>query len=202
MLSALLLLPSCADREPPAEETTPSAVMPPDPDSMAIERIRAQLPPGTLRRSNGCPFECCVYREWTAATDIPLRAAPNDSSTITARLRAGEQMNADSGIVFVTGLAIAIVDDTVFRGAERRPWLLPNDTLVLLDPIGEGHWNAWRRGEVLEDVPPFFEGILEPRRGRLIGDPTREWWAFATAGNRRGWFRPDQFRVSGADACG
>jgi hypothetical protein len=112
----------------------------------------------------------------------------------------GTAFRADSGAVFVTAIALAVVDDTVADSPDRL--LLPGDTLVLLDPIGEGYWTAWRRGEILESVPPFFESWWRPKQsGRLIGHPEREWWARTSINGRTGWFRPDVYRVRGADAC-
>jgi hypothetical protein len=159
------------------------------------------IPRNVLRRANACPFECCVYGEWTADTVIPMYAAPQTRGTPAFTFAKGTRIRADSGVVFVTSVAYAVVDDTVF-GAGNQPWLLPNDTVYLLDPVGEGHWTGWRRGEILEDVPPFFEDIPEPKKGRLFGKPGREWWVHATAGGQRGWFPADSVRVRGADACG
>ncbi len=191
---------------PPAATTTrPGAstdTAPSHPDSAALFRVRQQVPARVLVRANACPFECCVYGEWRADTTIAMHAVPRAAGTPTFSIRKNQRMQADSGVVYVTSIAIAVVDDTVFRYADQKPWLLPDDTLVLLEPIGEGYWTMWRRGEVLNEVPPFFESIPEPKRGRLIGTPKREWWVHASADGRQGWFNADSAKVSGSDACG
>lgn len=209
-LGLLLLagLAACAPEERPAEQQPPedSVATSPDtvpahPDSAALHRFRAQLPAEILVRGNACPFECCVYGAWVADTAIPMYAAPRGTGAPAFTLAKGTRLTADTGVVFVTHIALAIVEDTVADGP--NPVLLPGDTLVLLDPIGEGYWKAWRRGQVLETVPPFFESWWRPApAGRLIGEAAREWWARATANGRTGWFRPDRYRVRGADACG
>jgi hypothetical protein len=130
-----------------------------------------------------------------------MHAAPRSAGLPAFTVAQGTRMTADSGVVFVTGIAFAVVDDTVLRYADQKPWLLPGDTLVLLEPIGEGYWTMWRRGEVLNEVPPFFESIPEPKRGHLVGMPRREWWVHASIGGRSGWFRADRVKVSGADRC-
>ena len=191
-----------AERPPPVDSlaTSPDTV-PLHPDSAALQRFRAQLPAEILVRGNACPFECCVYGAWVADTVIPLYDAPRATGTPALTLAKGTKLAADTGVVFVTHIALAIVEDTVADGPNAV--LLPGDTLVLLDPIGEGYWKAWRRGQVLETVPPFFESWWRPApAGRLIGEAAREWWARATANGRTGWFRPDRYRVRGADACG
>lgn len=204
---SLLCIACAAEKEPqPADEqpSTPDSVIATssNPDSAALERYRRALSPSVLTRKGACPFECCVYGDWLADATFPLYGDPQISSGPAFVLNKGEKFKADSGVVFVTGIGLAIVDDTVFRYADGKPWLLPGDTLVLLDPIGEGYWNAWRRGEILKEVPPFFESIPEAKRGRLIGKPEREWWVHATAGNRSGWINMQRARVRGADACG
>jgi hypothetical protein len=199
-------LMGCADQpesaQTPSGQPDTTAALPAHPESAAIERIRRQLPPNVLVRGNACPFECCVYGEWRADTLIPMHAAPRSRAAAVFSIPKGKRMKADSGVVFVTGIAFAVVDDTVFRYADNRAWLFPGDTLVLLDPIGEGYWTMWRRGVVLHEVPPFFESIPEPRRGRLIGKPRREWSVHASVDGQSGWFHADKVRVSGADACG
>ena len=207
-LAGFMVCGVAACSEPPSGEhrvaPKPDSVIAtsPNPDSAALERYRRALPASVLARKGACPFECCVYGDWLADTTFALYRQPQISGGPAFVINKGEKFKADSGVVFVTGIGLAIVDDTVFRYADRKPWLLPGDTLVLLDPIGEGYWNAWRRGEVLKEVPPFFESIPEAKRGRLIGKPEREWWVHATAGDRSGWIDMQRARVRGADACG
>jgi hypothetical protein len=189
-----------AEREP-VQSTETAQGVPIDPDSAAVARYRALLPDTVLARANACPFECCVYGDWVAGTTIPMHAAPRATGAAAFTLAAGDSMRADSGVVYVTSVALVVVEDTVSYGPDHAR-LAPGDTLVLLDPIGEGYWTAWRRGEILQEVPPFFESWMpEGARGKMIGTPAREWWVRATADGRTGWFTPDRYRVTGADAC-
>ena len=190
------------DRPPTDSVTTSPVAVPVDPDTAAIQRYRALLPDSVLARGGACPFECCVYGPWVADTAIPMYPDARGTGAPQFTVAKGESLRADTGVVYVTSIALVVVDDTVFQGAEKRVWMVPGDTLVLLDPIGEGFWTAWRRGEILKEVPPFFESwSRESGDGRMIGKPAREWWVRATARGRTGWFRADQYHVKGADAC-
>ncbi len=208
LLVLVTVLTACARPEPEADQTpVDSVTTSPDtvlahPESAAIARFRALIPDSVLERRNACPFECCVYGDWVADTVIPMLTEPRSNGAPVFTLAKGDSMKTEFGVVYVTSIALVVVTDTVPLGNEGRVKLLPGDTLVLLDPIGEGYWTAWRRGEILEEVPPFFESwVREGRQGRMIGQPGREWWVRVTAGGRTGWFRPDRLGVTGADAC-
>jgi hypothetical protein len=73
----------------------------------------------------------------------------------------------------------------------------------VLDHIGDGHFNVWHAGRVLE-----VEGFWEPWRpqpaARTLGEHRSEWWVHVTLPDGRGgWFEASPaVRFSGADACG
>lgn len=208
IVMATAIVTACAPPEPGTDQipvdsaATSQPPAPAHPDSAAIQRFRGLLPDSVLARANACPFECCVYGTWVAAVEIPMFVEPRRAGSPAFTVSAGDSLRADSGVVFITSIALVAVTDTVFSGPAKRVWMVPGDTLVLLDPIGEGFWTAWRRGEILREVPPFFESwSRESGAGRLIGKLAREWWVRATARGRTGWFTPDRFRVTGADAC-
>jgi hypothetical protein len=191
-----------ADRAPADSAGTSPAMVPAHPDSAAVARFRAQIADSVLERRNACPFECCVYGAWVADTVIPVHAAPRADGMPIFNIPKGDTMKAELGVVYVTSIALVVVDDSVQNGPDGAPGLVPGDTLVLLDPIGEGYWTAWRRGEIIKEVPPFFESWWRPKQqGRLIGHPAREWWVRANFKGRTGWFAADRFPVRGADAC-
>lgn len=208
ILTVAVLMAACAGPEPQTDQArVDSAVASPGtapshPDSAAVARYRQLVPDTVLERRNACPFECCVYGNWVADTIIPMYAAPRTQGRPVFTLARGDSMRTEYGAVYVTSIGLVVVDDSLVLGPEDGTKLLPGDTLVLLDPIGEGFWTAWRRGEIIEQVPPFFESWWRPRQqGRMIGRPAREWWVRATSRGRTGWFTPDIFRVRGADAC-
>ena len=151
-------------------------------------------------RRGACPFECCVYGEWRAESAIPVRTAARADAAVAYEMRAGERFTAESGYVQVTGPAIVAVMDTV--RALPDVTLLPGDTVVVLDYIGEGYWNLWHRGRVLREVAGFWGAEVQHPAGAYYGDYAREWWVHVTK-PQEGWFLSDSTaRFSGVDACG
>lgn len=174
----------------------------------AVVRWAATVPDSVRRRTGACPFECCVYGHWTGTGEIPLRTAPDRALPVESRIPAGEPFRADSGFVRITGFSILALSDTVRLPATpdgSGAVLVPGDTLVVLDYLGEGHWNLWDGERVLE-TEGFWGAEVDDPRAELIGGAgyAREWWVYATrASGERGWMDADSApRVEGADACG
>ena len=193
LISAVLFL-GCGPEQPAERQPTQRS------DTPAPAPVAAAQPllPDSMRKRSACPFECCVYGEWKADSAIPVHQQARAGDVAGFSIPAGTSFQADSGFIYVTGIALAIVTDTInTETSEPRPWLFPNDTLVLLEYLGEGYYNAWRRGEVVEQVPSFYEG-----QGYTVGEYAREWWVHVTHEGRRGWILMDKAEVSGADACG
>lgn len=214
-LTLLALIAACSEAE--QGDRTPSDAGRPDPDDSIsaalgdtspaapaadpVERWTARLPEGALRRDRACPFECCVYRRWTADSRITLLDRPDADASSTGELVTGTSFDADSGFVRITGVALVAVTDTVTPMVDRS--LARGDTLVLLDYVGEGFHNVWLEGEVTE-VADFWSSATGNPRGEVIGEPASEWWVHATGPSGSGWFRADApgVQLSGVDACG
>jgi len=210
-LVVVLALGACADTPPPQEvpaedvadavDTVPAAAET-TADTSTTEQWRAQLAAGTLHRSGACPFECCLYREWTAESRIPLRVSPDEASPTGGYLEPGTEFAADSGFVAVTGIGLVAVSEPVMPLPDRE--LIPGDTLLLLDYVGEGFYNAWFDGEEVQ-VADFWSYATGDPKGEVIGEHTTEWWVHATRPDGlTGWFRADAAGVelAGVDACG
>ena len=183
---------------PNATPTGPMpAPLPPTADPI-VRRFRAAMPDSVLVRAGACPFECCMYREWTAESEIPVLDGVRGAPQFT--IAPGQRFRADSGTVHVTDVLVVAVEDSV---GDPPYWSFARgDTLVVLDYVGEGRYNVWQRGRVLE--AEGFWGV-----GATVGNATTygrwsvEWWVHATLPDgRRGWFlaSPD-VRFAGADAC-
>lgn len=166
----------------------------------AIARFRARLPDSVLARRGACPFECCVYREWVAEGPIAVVGSQRERGRPRFTIAPGERFRADSGNVWITGLMLVAVQQPV---ADSPYWsFIAGDTLVVLDHLGEGHFNVWHAGRVL-DVEGFWEAWQGRGGARTLGAPGSEWWVHVTLlDGRTGWFEaaPD-VRFSGADAC-
>jgi hypothetical protein len=187
-------------------------------DDDPLARFRSRLPEGLLRREGACPFECCGYRTWSEPVDLALLSEPRTGQPVDT-IPAGERFEAETGIVFVTGLMLALPADTLgphgdprpemsLPGEHWRPTWLPGDTLVVLDYVGEGAYNVWEDGEVAQ-VSQFWESPdvdlgPGPLRGTSMGEHETEWWVKARrVDGTVGWFQqPRDVSPEGADLCG
>lgn len=167
----------------------------------AVQRFGARVPAEVLVRRGACPFECCIYREWRAASAIPVMRAERDVGAPLLTMASGETFRADSGNVHITGIAIVVINDSV---GDPPYWSFsPGDTVVVLDHVGEGHFNVWHDGEVKEAEGFWVEG-RQPVVAELLGRYATEWWVHVTTEDgRTGWIRADVAEsIMGADACG
>lgn len=205
LLLALLLAACTSEPQPDAAvpgDTTVAPLPVPDTATSPLASWRARVPAELFVRPGACPFECCRYGDWTAESTIPLRAEKRLDAQVLSTLAPQERFRADSGTVHVTGLMLVAVRDTLSAYLGENPRRLgAGDTLVLLEPLGEGYFNVWHRGEVLASEP-FWDLPNDTLGAARIGEYGREWWVHATtADGRRGWFLADSVELRGADAC-
>jgi len=207
---ALALLACGGDDAPPADEPgsappEPAGSPPPGASADPVARWTALLPDSLRHRANACPFECCTYGDWTPTGDVPLRARPSQGEVVARVIPPAETFTADSGFVRITGVSLVAVTDSVAPEGPPQPTLVPGDTLVVLDYVGEGYWRVWD-GERVRELSGFWGAEVFPVRGELLGGEryAREWWVHATTrAGERGWFNADSVaRLRGVDACG
>jgi hypothetical protein len=160
------------------------------------------VPDSVLVRRGACPFECCMYGDWAVSADAPIRPQPRKDVQPAFQLAANQRFKADSGHVAITKHLLVILSDTV----DQRPYaklFLPGDTLLVLDHVGEGHFNVWTKGQVVE-VEGFW-GAEAPRLvSEMVGEYGSEWWVHITMPDgRTGWLLVEPpMRLIGADKCG
>lgn len=173
-------------------------------DAMTTDTLTARpMAPYVVR--GACPFECCTYGgDWVIESGADLRAASSASAPVIGHVTPGTGVFADSGLVRVDTIGIVAVlaplttDDNIdfARG----------DTVLLLEPQGEGYSRAWVRGHALS-LSQFWDsaGLTG---ARLVRTPAWRWWAHLVVAQQhdtlRGWvdMQVDSLRVSGNDACG
>ncbi|MGH7577529.1 MAG: hypothetical protein ACREM1_20690 [Longimicrobiales bacterium] len=216
LFSSVAVLTACAGENSsraPADTTPPDSAAPAESTALApdpaadppngdiVARFRQRIPENLLLRRGACPFECCIYRNWEATGEIPVVAQERGTAPPVFTIDAGERFRADSGNVHVTSIAVVPVTDSV---GDPPYWSFgPGDTLVVLDYVGEGFYNVWHDGSVVE-VPTFWSsGPIEEGEGSL-GQHAAEWWVHITMSDgRTGWIRADTApQINGADACG
>jgi hypothetical protein len=211
LLVVLLSLSACSvDRETDAVIADPDAV--PSTVPGATGPVTAPAAPdadgeGMYIARGVCPFECCVYREWTLETPATAHTAPASGAAQAFTLPAGATVRADSGNVYVTRPGI-VVADRPFPVAETpgAPTVAAGDSLYLLDSMGEGFFHTRYQGRIYETSGAAWFGGGPPgstTSGRLVRGAESEWWAHVTlTDGRAGWILMDDIRVDGADACG
>jgi hypothetical protein len=168
-----------------------------------------QIGPPTLpfEDAGACPFEGCVYREWTVKAPVAILTERKDAAPVAFRLAAGERVSA------LTGVVITMKPGRVrFREASSLDTLqgqirvLPGDVLYLLTYQGEGFSKVWFHGRVYTDVDVtgFVSGRCEAASSRCAGQvlerSTTQWWVrIRDRLGREGWTR-ETAKFDGKDA--
>ena len=160
-------------------------------DSIAIDSVR------------GCPFECCQYGRWRFETLVALHAAPRDQADSVGIIRAGVEVAADSGFVFLHPPGLAVITDPTVAASylTSEVSFASGDSLELLDYLGEGHRNVRWHGRIL-DVSEAWDST--GRYGaRLVREPVQTWWVHVTdeRTGHRGWVLMEGVHADGSDAC-
>lgn len=163
-----------------------------------------ERPPATFVAEDACPFECCVFREWTVKADVTLLSRPLGTTTV-GMAKAGETVQAETGEVHVEPVPIGVTHDLgIFK---------KGDVFFALNYLGEGFFNLWHDGRVVgggaldrashclrpgescrtETVFPEHEDLVARRH---------EWWVrVRTNSGTVGW-TSDTRQFGNMDACG
>jgi hypothetical protein len=142
---------------------------------VAVELVQAESPgsPPRLYVSKGaCPFECCVYREWTANRDLELMDHPEGKPI--GQIHKHEVVSARTGEIRTQPLRFRIAR----KGSDKEDVSIPIGSIVyLLHPVGEGYWLVWYHGKTIQMDPQY------------VGHgPRYQWWAqVKTHSGQVGW---------------
>jgi hypothetical protein len=141
-----------------------------------------------------CPFECCIYREWTVERATDTRVERKEGAPVSFTLRPGDKVQALTGAVVVSraGRARAPRDMKL-----QDLTLRAGDEVSVLHPLGEGFWRIWKDGKTASAQ------VNERLSGRALGEPELlllekpdfKWWVLVRpAQGRPGWSnQPDHF---------
>jgi hypothetical protein len=148
-----------------------------------------------------CPFECCTYGRWQATEGVTLRSAPSADAPLAGELLPGDSVTAETGEVRTSPGAFVI--KTPYRGFEV------GDTIWVLDYRGEGHFNAWYRGETIDADLGFspYGGTAGARctgcsHGELMSEHTSEWWVHVTSDSGASGWTSETRSFDGTGSCG
>jgi hypothetical protein len=167
------------------------------------------VPPMPFEDAGACPFEGCVYREWTARAPVQVRAGRRLDTPVVFRLRAGERVTAVTGVVVTLRAGRVQFDKPQRLTTSAGPIeIQPGETLYLLTYKGEGFTKAWFKGKVYDDVDAssVINGACDkiPSRcpGRVLESSRTEWWVqVRNRAGQVGWTREAE-QFDGKDALG
>jgi hypothetical protein len=152
-----------------------------------------------------CPFECCVYSNWTAVRRTDLLSARRAGASVAFQLKAGERAYAVTGVVVTSRPGRVEILEPITLGQEPNVVSLhPGDLIFTLHYKGEGYDLFWFNGRTYSDQI-HWDGIGIPpgvTAFRVLEQPTTVWWVkIRNKSGLIGWSRtPEDFTDN--DACG
>ena len=160
---------------------------------VAVTALSQSRPPTPYFDKGACPFECCVYRQWTVEKPTIVRTAMRDSAPVAFRLKRGERGRGLTGTVITTNPGIAEVVKPI---DEANLKLRSGERVYLLTDLGEGYMSAWYKGRT------FAAEVFDPELFKTIRQPTSIWWVkVRNRAGKIGWSRqPENF--GNMDECG
>jgi len=108
------------------------------------QKLSASQMPGKIHVTNdACPGEGCQFGLWTAKKDTALYDKPKGNKVVNI-IKAGEQVKAVTGRVYVRPLPIGIIHDLKI---DKDMTLHTGDLIFELEDVGEGWWRYWKDGK-------------------------------------------------------
>jgi hypothetical protein len=162
----------------------------------------AQGPPVPFEDAGACPFEGCVYREWTAKAAVNVRAERRRGAPVSFSLQAGEKVVALTGVVVTLKAGRVEFRQPRTLSTSTKPIRIePGQTLYLLTYLGEGFTKAWFNGALYPEVDAsaFLNALCDsqPDRcaGKVVERSQTEWWVqVRSRSGRLGWTNePEKF---------
>jgi hypothetical protein len=120
-----------------------------------------------------CPFECCIYREWTTNQPTTVHRGRNVKSPVEFRLKTGDTVTGLTGVVVTLKPGKTVIDRpvTLDCGSEKIR-AKQHDVLNLLHYQGEGDFKFKLRGKICEGEVPW--PVNREREFGALGTDRRE----------------------------
>jgi hypothetical protein len=149
-----------------------------------------------------CPFEGCVYREWTATRKALALEELRPTSREVFRVQPGESVQALTGVVITTTLGRVRAVAPTSLGAANHVAVTPGDKVYVLRYVSEGFYLIWARGRTFEHRADFDR--LGPVRDQpsleVLSVVQTEWWVrLRNKEGLEGWC-PEPRNFTGNDA--
>jgi hypothetical protein len=149
-----------------------------------------------------CPFETCVYREWTARSAVFVYDTWDEKRQPVARLAVGDKVTGVTGVVITFRPGTIRVDrDLPDEGFKR------GDTILTYVDRGEGFSAVWFKGRYHPDFDISFAKLPdgtgcgnEHCAATYIDLGKKSWWAqVKLSSGRLGWVQMDTIDFEGVD---
>jgi hypothetical protein len=107
-----------------------------------------QKPPQVYVDKGARPFECCIYREWVARTNVTPFDRPNGTQVV-GHIRKGSKVLALTVEVHSVPRRVVAPSDHPDAGVKK------GEVIYVLHYIGEGYWKVWHNGMLvqMQDFP-------------------------------------------------
>jgi hypothetical protein len=129
----------------------------------ALNKLAAiKRPPENYVAKGACPFECCTYREWTAAEATKLYREPG-SDEVAGTVQPGK-VDALGGELRLHPKPVLVR----YPRSDGQEVAEPGTIVFLVDYSGEGHGNVWIDGKVKD---AGWSGVQE-----LCATPNESCW--------------------------
>lgn len=136
----------------------------------------AQGPKVPYKDVGACPFECCIYRQWTANKNTVLYKQMSEKSPIAFRVKRREKVTGVTGVVITNraGTVKALKDFTVQELSNDLPpkefTVKAGDIFYVLTSVGEGFYKLWYQGK-------FFQDQIDTNKNmQILTTPFDVWW--------------------------
>ncbi|OGU59061.1 MAG: hypothetical protein A2V66_15240 [Ignavibacteria bacterium RBG_13_36_8] len=162
-----------------------------------------------------CPFEGCVYTEWTTRKDLVVYKSEGDTSIVAFKLKQNESFDALTGNVHIYNCGIVVVlkpfelSNPYDSCSHCKIDVKPEDKIYLLHDIGEGWYMGWFKGKIYEIPGDLwnYASVNEPSENsyaQKLVEPVYDWWVkIRDKQNRIGWILiNNNVEVDGADSLG
>jgi len=172
---------------PQQATTVPTAESPPP--------VKYEGPPLPFEDEGACPFEGCIYREWTTTAKVAVLRERRQGASVAFELPRGARVTALMGVVVTVVPGIVQLDQSTDVSTGEGPVHLDaGEVFYLLTYQGEGYSKAWIKGRVHTDIE-----VANYRPKRL---PSAIWWVqIRNSRGQVGWTQhPEAF--DGKDSLG
>jgi hypothetical protein len=161
--------------------------------SPRVKIASENCPPLRYQDAGACPFEGCIYRDWTVTKDTGIYAdwkTYGENAAQTFHVRTGEKVQALTGVVVIEKPGVMLLKQAHGIGNVTAQ---QGDLVYVLTSRGEGFAKVMFRSRVFDNVDlNDYEGKVF----QTLRSPEQKWWVqIRNNQGRMGWTKEaDNFK--------